>query len=225
MKRVILISIFYVLIGCGKDEPKKPGMATLLFPLENSECTIGQNINQTTRLINFQWEASAHTQSYKLRVENLRTNVSQMVSTNQNALQLPLIKGTPYSWQVISENTAVTETTRSEIWYFFNAGNQTTHAPFPTRILAPLSGASVVKDLNNEVDLTWQGADIDGDIDLYEVYFSTVNPPVTLTGTTTQNITNFTVTVTSNTVYYWSVKTVDEAGNSASSGVYSFRVL
>lgn len=212
-------------MGCSKDNPKRPGIASLLFPLENSECTTGQNINQTTRLINFQWQSASHTQSYKLKVVNLITNVSQTVSTNNTSIELPMEKGVPYSWSVISENTAVKETATSEIWNFFNAGNQTTHAPFPAKIMSPLSGASVIKDMNNEVTLIWQGADIDSDINNYEVYFSTVNPPVTLVGTTNQLTEEFQVSVVPNTIYYWSITTTDKEGNSAVSGVYSFRVL
>lgn len=217
--------MFYILLACSKDEPKVPGVALLIFPLENSECTIGQTVNSNNRLINFQWEASAHTQSYQVRVVNLRTNISQTVTTNETQIQLPLTKGLPYSWSVTSANNQVPETATSEIWNFFNAGNQTTHAPFPTKILAPLSGATVIKDINNEVVLSWQGSDIDGDIDLYEVYFSTVNPPVTLLGTTVPTVRDFSVSVNAGTVYYWSIKTVDQAGNAASSGVYSFRAL
>jgi hypothetical protein len=225
MKRIMLLSVFYVLIACSKDEPRNPAPAKLIFPLEDSECTTGQNMNQNTRLINFQWEAAANAQRYSLQVINLNTNAAQMVSTNENAVQLPLVKGVPYSWSVVSENTMVTETARSEVWRFFNAGSLTTRAPFPTKILGPLSGVSVVKDMNNEVTLTWQGADVDNDIELYEVYFSDFNPPLIVTGTTSATSQEFKVTVVSNTIYYWSVKTIDQAGNSASSGVYSFRVL
>jgi hypothetical protein len=176
-------------------------------------------------LINFQWEASANTQRYSLKVVNLNTNISQSVNTNNTAIELPLMKGVPYSWSVVSANTAVTETATSEVWNFFNAGTQTTHAPFPTKIITPLSGNSILKDINNEVTLTWQGSDIDGDIAAYEVYFSTAKTAMVLVGNTNRTTQEFKVSVASNTVYFWSVKTVDAAGNSASSGIFSFRVL
>lgn len=225
MKKLLFMSVFYFFFACSKDEPKKPAIAKLIFPLENSECTVGQNINQTTRLINFQWEAAAHTQRYTLKVVNLNTNISQSVNTNNTAIELPLMKGVPYSWSVVSANTAVTETATSEVWNFFNAGTQTTHAPFPTKIITPLSGNSILKDINNEVTLTWQGSDIDGDIAAYEVYFSTAKTAMVLVGNTNRTTQEFKVSVASNTVYFWSVKTVDAAGNSASSGIFSFRVL
>jgi hypothetical protein len=225
VKKAIVLGIILVLFSCSKDSPKPPSSALLIFPLENSECTVGQNINQTTRLINFQWEASANTDSYKLKVQNLLTNIPQVVSTNLTSVQLQVKKGVPFSWSVTSENKKVNQTATSEVWNFFNAGSQTTHAPFPVRINSPESGKSILKDLNNEVTLSWTGADVDSDIDSYEVYFSTANPPLSIVATTNSLTEEFKVSVVSNTIYYWRVKTIDKIGNTSSSGIYSFRAL
>ena len=225
MKKLILISILIVILGCSKDDPKPPSSALLIFPLENSECTVGQNINQTTRLINFQWEASANTDGYELTVTNLNTNVPQVVTTNETSVQLQVKKGVPFSWSVTSENNKVNKTATSELWYFFNAGAITTRAPFPAKINTPKSGETVLRDLNNQVELSWTGTDLDLDMDVYEVYFSTTNPPLTLETSVNALTQSIAVDVQVNTVYYWSVKSIDKEGNTSSSGVYSFRVL
>ena len=225
MKRAILISIVILLLGCSKDDPKPPSSALLIFPLENSECTVGQNINQTTRLINFQWEASSNTDGYELTVTNLNTNVSQVVTTNETSVQLQVKKGVPFSWSVTSENNKVTNTATSELWYFFNAGALTSRAPFPAKINSPKSGETVIKNLNNQVNLSWTGTDLDSDIEAYEVYFSSANPPLTLVTTANAFTQDFDINVIANTVYYWSVKTIDKEGNTSSSGVFSFRAL
>ena len=225
MKRAILISIVILLLGCSKDDPKPPSSALLIFPLENSECTVGQNINQTTRLINFQWEASSNTDGYELTVTNLNTNVSQVVTTNETSVQLQVKKGVPFSWSVTSENNKVTNTATSELWYFFNAGALTSRAPFPAKINSPKSGETVIKNLNNQVKLSWTGTDLDSDIEAYEVYFSSANPPLTLVTTANAFTQDFDVNVIANTVYYWSVKTIDKEGNTSSSGIFSFRAL
>lgn len=225
MKKAILIGVLIILVGCSKDDPKPPSSALLIFPLENSECTVGQNINQTTRLINFQWEASSNTDGYELTVTNLNTNVPQVVTTNETSVQLQVIKGVPFSWSVTSENNKVTQTATSEVWYFFNAGASTSRAPFPAKINSPKSGERVIKNLNNQVNLSWTGTDLDADIDIFEVYLSTTNPPSTLVTTTNALTQGYDVNVLSNTIYFWSVKTIDKKGNSSSSGIYSFRVL
>jgi hypothetical protein len=210
--------------GCSKnDTPNSPEAVVLLYPLENSECTTGENINQTTRIVTFEWEASKYTDSYELTVENLSTNSSQVVSTSETSVELPVEKGVPFSWSVISENTDVEITATSEIWKFYNAGAQTSYAPFPAEILYPSSGESVFKDTNNEVTLIWEGADVDSDIDGYEVYFSNSNPPTVLVETTNDTTEELGVAVSSGTIYYWQIKTLDLEGNSSTSGVYSFR--
>lgn len=225
MKKAILIGVLIILVGCSKDDPKPPSSALLIFPLENSECTVGQNINQTTRLINFQWEASSNTDGYELTVTNLNTNVPQVVTTNETSVQLQVRKGVPFSWSVTSENNKVTQTATSEVWYFFNAGAITSRAPFPAKINSPKSGERIIKNLNNQVNLSWTGTDLDADIDIFEVYLSTTNPPSTLVTTTNALTQGYDVNVLSNTVYFWSVKTIDKKGNSSSSGIFSFRVL
>lgn len=225
MKRIQLLLFFLLVFGCSKDDSNPPSSAILLFPLKNSECTTGQSLNQTTRLINFQWEASVHTERYKLRVENLVTYTSQTVSTTQTTLQLTMEKGVPFSWSVTSENNDVEQTAVSEVWNFFNAGSQTSHVPFPAAIISPKSGSSIAKDSNNEVLLRWSGSDVDSDIVSYEVYFSAINPPIDLAATTNALTEEFAVGVASNTVYYWRIKVIDEDGNIANSGVFDFKVL
>lgn len=224
MKKIIYIYILLTAFACSKnDTPNSPEAVVLLYPLENSECTTGENINQTTRIVTFEWEASKYTDSYELTVENSSTNSSQVVSTSETSVELPVEKGVPFSWSVISENTDVEITATSEIWKFYNAGAQTSYAPFPAEILYPSSGESVFKDTNNEVTLIWEGADVDSDIDGYEVYFSNSNPPTVLVETTNDTTEELGVAVSSGTIYYWQIKTLDLEGNSSTSGVYSFR--
>lgn len=213
-------------LGCGgKEGPKAPESSMLVFPLKDSECTTGVSLGNTRSEVEFQWQVSDNTESYQIRVTNLVTNVSQNMSTSATSIKLPLDKGAPYSWFVTSKNTSVTETATSEIWRFYNAGSQTSYAPFPAEIIAPKSGASVLRSANNEVELNWSGADVDNDITGYEVYFSTNNPPETLIFSPLANDTDVNVTVAADTVYFWRVKTTDSEGNSSDSGVYQFKSL
>ena len=225
MRTVILLLFGVLLIGCKKkSSPKPPEIATLVFPNKNSECTTGRSLNQISSEIEFKWMASDHTESYELRVTNLITNTTQTISTAAISAKLPIVKGEPFSWFVRSLNSKVTETAFSETWRFYNAGFQTTYAPFPAEVIAPKNGASVFKDINNEVTLEWNGADVENDIVGYELYFSTTSPPETLIASPIASQNTEKVSVISNTSYYWKVITKDSEGNSSDSGIFVFKI-
>lgn len=225
MKPEILLILLFVLTSCSKDDPKPPMPAQLLFPLKNSECTTGQTVSgSSTTLVEFKWEASANTQSYELRVTNLVTNITQTIAAKSTSAQLPIEKGTPYSWLVVSKNSKVRETAQSSAWLFYNAGAATSYAPFPAAVIGPKIGATVAKDINNEVLLDWEGADVDNDLAGYEVYFSTETPPTTLIGTLSPGASELKVSVASNTAYYWTIVTFDREGNTATNAISEFKV-
>ncbi len=221
-----MVAFCLIMIGCGgKDSPKLPESALLVFPLKNSECTTGESLNETTSQIEFQWQSANHTDLYELRVTNLNTGLTQIVNTESISAKLSLEKGTPYSWDVTSKNSKVDDTVISETWRFYNAGPQTTYAPFPAEIIAPKSGASVFRDINNEVLLEWSGADVDNDISGYEIYFSSETPPATLIASPSAGSSEIKVSVVANTIYYWRVITKDREGNTSDSGIFEFKAL
>ena len=223
---MLLLFVGVLLIGCKKkSDPKPPEAAILVFPNKNSECTTGRDLNETTSEIEFKWMASDHTESYELRVTNLNTNITQTIITANNSAKLPIAKGEPFSWIVRSRNTKVSETTFSDAWNFYNAGFQTTYAPFPAEVITPKNGTSIFKDINNEVALEWSGADFENDIVGYEVYFSTTNPPETIIASLSSDMNSEKVSVTSDTTYYWKILTMDGEGNISDSGVFTFKVL
>ncbi len=220
----ILIGVFFV--GCKKkDPPKLPQIAQLVAPQTNSECTTGESLNETTSRVEFQWMAADFVETYELRVTNLNTNVAQTISTQGLSAKLPLEKGAPFSWYVNTKNSQAAQITASETWRFYNVGSETTYPPFPPEIVFPKSSESVFKDVNNDVVLDWKGSDVDNDIVEYEVYFSTETPPSTLIATPSAGDTSQKVSVASGTVYYWKVIAKDSEGNTADSGVFSFKVL
>ena len=225
MRFIMIILAAYCLSGCGKDSPKGPAVVKLLFPEQNSECTTGIDLNETTSRVEFLWQKAANTDSYELRVTHSLTNVTQTVSTSQLSAELPLQKGAPYSWLVVSRNTDTQESAVSDSWQFYNAGSVRSYAPFPAGIISPKSGATVFRDINNEVVLEWAGADVDNDITGYELYFSTENPPLTLFSQPGASTTSIKVSVQANTAYYWQIITIDSEGNRSDSGSYGFKVL
>ncbi len=220
--------VLFVLLSmaCGKDSPKPPEAPLLSFPLQNSECTTGVSLNNVTSQVEFRWQEARFADTYELKVTNILTGLSiTNAPTVALSARVPILKGTPYKWRVTTRNAETQEIGVSEEWYFYNAGTQTTYPPFPARLLEPASGASVVRDLNNEVTLRWTGADADNDIQSYEVYLATDPDPQQLVASPSVSINQVTAGVAIDTVYYWRVVTLDRAGNTSNSGVYSFRVI
>ncbi|MGW9684987.1 hypothetical protein [Flagellimonas sp. 2504JD1-5] len=228
MKRIFQsFGILMMLWSCGgnDDPPPVPEGANLVFPNQNSECTTGISVNETLSQVTFQWQVSANTDSYTLNVVNLETNIPQTISTASASASLSIVKGAPYSWSVTSLNSRSDQVATSETWLFYNAGSQTTYAPFPAQLVGPASGSTVQRNIDNEVLLAWQGADVENDITGFEVFFSTEDPPTTSIGTTDTNTMELSVAVESGTIYYWKVITTDAVGNNSDSGVFEFRVF
>ena len=225
MRATTLLLIGLILLGCSKDDPQPAGAALLSFPEQNSECTTGVDLTETTSEVEFRWQSASNTETYELRVTQLLTNITQTTTTSDLSARLPLDKGAPYSWNVVTRNSATQDGVPSTTWLFYNAGSETSYAPFPAQIIRPLSGITVVADGNGEITLEWVGADVEGDIMEFEVFLSVQSPPEDLAGTPGPSQNTLSVPVDSDTVYYWRVVTKDSEGNSSDSGIFSFRVL
>lgn len=214
-----------VILGCSKsDDPKPPEATSLIFPEQNSECTTGVDVSETSSEVTFRWQPAENTDSYELRVTHLVTNITQTTISNTTSAALTITKGAPFSWMVISRNSDTESVASSSTWQFYNAGSQTSYAPFPATILAPASGATVVRDNNGEILLDWSGADVDNDLNGFDVYHGTTNPPTEIEASTLGGETSLQIAVQPGT-YYWKVVSKDSQGNSSDSGVYSYRAL
>lgn len=228
MRYVLILWVFTFFFGCGKGDdgpPPSPEGALLVFPEQNSECNTGIDISTSESQVTFQWQVAANTDRYSLTVVNLISNTPQTISTAGSSAALTIAKGAPFSWSVLSSNSASDETATSESWLFYNAGAQTTYAPFPAQINSPQPGSTAQADINNQIVLSWTGADVEDDIERFEVYLAEVNPPEQLLTTTNSETQQATTNVVSGTTYYWRVVTIDAAGNSSDSGIFDFRVL
>ncbi|MEM9078542.1 MAG: hypothetical protein AAGC43_15985 [Bacteroidota bacterium] len=223
----ILVFLGAVMISCGgsDDPPAVPTAVQLIFPDENSECTTGVSVNEELSQVTFEWMASDNTESYTLRAINLNTNVPLSITTASTSASVSINKGTPYSWSVTSMNSQSNQSATSETWLFYNSGSQTTYAPFPAQLVSPVSGSTVSPNSSNNVVLEWTGADVENDIQGYQVFFSNQNPPTTELGTFDAFASSVSATVVANTVYFWRVITTDEEGNTSDSGVFEFKTL
>lgn len=225
MKKYILSLILMSFLSCGKDTPPgPPEVSTLVFPTQNLDCAQGTLVNAVTRRIPFEWKIFKGAESYELQITQLSTGEKTNLGTLLNTLEVPLKMGEAYSWKVVASNTKVLETTSSDLWYFFNAGAQTTHAPFPATALSPLPGSLLFMPSNALVNIRWSGADIDNDIVRYSLLLGTENPPTTLIGLSAPTSTEFSINVSKGVTYYWQVNTKDQSGNETPSQVFDFKI-
>ncbi|AUP80576.1 fibronectin type III domain-containing protein [Flavivirga eckloniae] len=226
IKPLAYLFVLLIIAGCGGSDDggdgggnTTPKAAALLFPLENSECNEGTIVSDEMSTVPFEWEASENTDSYTLVIENLLDNTVKNVNTQSTTVQETILRGVPYAWLVVSKVNGSTQTAISPKWRFYNAGAPVeNHAPFPAELVSPVMGGLAV----TSPDLKWTGSDIDNDIESYDVYLDTANPPTTLlTNTSSSNASG--TNLNPDTVYYWKVVTKDGHGNTSQSPVFEFR--
>lgn len=224
--KILIIVCTVSFYGCsrGGDEGddgngKAPEKATLVFPLNNSECNEGDIISDTQTKVTFEWNASANTNNYTIVLKNLADNTTININTTNTNQSENLLRGVPYAWYVISKSNSTTATATSDTWKFYNAGlGVENYAPFPAELIAPKMGGLT----NANTTLEWYGSDIDNDIESYDVYLDASNPPATLLESTS-NTSSSASGLTANSVYYWKVVTTDTHGNNSESPVFEFR--
>lgn len=220
----------FLLVSCGggsddggdtPDPVATPKATTLIFPDNNTECNEGTIISDTRSSVEFSWNAAQDTDSYEINIKNLATGNSTKTTVNSTTEVITIDRGTPYEWFVTSKASGTTETATSTVWKFYNQGvGIENYAPFPAEAVSPARGATIAT--TTTVSLRWSGADVDDDIEEYEIFLDTTNNPSTSIGTTT-NIT-IDATVAANTVYYWKVITKDSQNNTSNSEVFEFKV-
>lgn len=212
--------------GGNDDEPTipDPSAATLVFPEDLTECNTGivDPENESLSTVTFQWNASQNTDSYTVTVTNLNTGNSSFTNSTTDQADITIERGTPFSWFVTSRADGTTNTSESATFRFYNEGPGTeNYAPFPAEAISPTRGQNLSGV--SSINLIWDGADIDGDITEYEVFFGTDTSALVSLGTTTEtSIAD--VAVTTSTTYFWQVITIDNADNSSTSEVFEFKI-
>ena len=201
-----------------------PGKSSLSAPENNEVCYEGEEVDDSNSEVTFSWDASSDTDSYDLVITNQETSQSQTESgITSTSKAVTLATNVSYSWKVVSKANDTSDTTESDTWQFYLAGDgQENYAPFPATILSPTSGAALDSN-NGSITLSWEGNDPDeGDSLTYTIYFDQVDglqDPIEEDSSETE----LEVSVESGTTYYWRVKTSD-AKSSSFTLVYSFIV-
>ena len=201
-----------------------PGKSSLSAPENNEVCYEGEEVDDSNSEVTFSWDASSDTDSYDLVITNQETSQSKTESgITSTSKAVTLATDVSYSWKIVSKANDTSDTTDSDTWQFYLAGDgQENYAPFPATILSPTSGAAVDAD-NGNITLSWEGNDPDDGVSLtYTIYFDEVDglqDPIEEDSSETE----LEVSVESGTTYYWRVKTSDGKSSSFTL-VYSFVV-
>jgi len=216
------MGIALLIFGCNSDDDSAviPSISTLLYPLENAECTSGIPVSDTQSEITFEWNPTEKTETYFLYIKDLNAQTTLQYNAGENtSFEVVLKKGMPYSWYVTSKSNT-NNYSKSAVWKFYNAGEGiVNYIPFPAELVSP---AMSITTVGPTVDLEWIGSDVDDDIVDYKVYLDTnPNPSILLSTVTEQKIVE--VSVMANTNYYWKVVTTDSSGNISTSPIFRFK--
>lgn len=201
-----------------------PGKSSLSAPENNEVCYEGEEVDAINSEVTFSWDASTDTDSYDLVITNQETNQSQIESgITSTSKVVTLATDISYSWKIVSKANDTNDTTESDTWQFYLAGDgQENYAPFPATILSPLSGAAVDSN-NGSITLSWEGNDPDELDNLtYTVYFDEIDG-LQVPFEEESSETSLEISVESGNTYYWRVKTTDGKSSSFTL-VYSFFV-
>lgn len=200
----------------------QPTAVDLIFPEDVSECTTGISLSDTESEVVFEWAPAAVGDGYVLTLINLENSDIQTFETSDVALPVVLQKSTPYRWLVTTTLTGSVKFADSAEFVFFNAGpGNASYIPFPARNIAPGNGQAFPSS-QQEVTLRWESSDLDNDIQDYEVYFGSQNPPPLFREAVPESELSG-VPVSAGT-FYWQVITRDQAGNASVSEVFVFTV-
>ena len=203
-----------------------PGKSSLSAPDNNEVCYEGEAVDTSNSEVTFSWDASSDTDSYDLQITNQETNQTQTESgITSNSKEVTLVTDISYSWKIVSKANDTSDSTSSDTWQFYLAGDgQENYAPFPATIVSPSSGSSVDSS-NGSISLSWEGNDPDeSDTLIYTIYFDDTDglqaPSNNNTGISETSIE---VNAESGITYYWRVKSSDGKSSSFTL-VYSFIV-
>jgi hypothetical protein len=229
MRKIALLfgGLLLIIYRCAPEDPipVDPGVALLISPVNNETCLDGTSLNDTQSNVSFSWSAASDTRSYEIIISNLLTQSSQTYTSVTNQTSVALSKEEPYSWYVKSIGEEGSTPSESEQWKFYLAGDATiNYAPFPSELIAPRSGVNITPDIDKLVIFSWNAADVDGDLERFEVYLDQTDAS-TLNSTLDyqSNETSIELEVENDATYYWKIIAIDANGNQSSSGVYSFR--
>ncbi len=226
IKTIALAFSVTFLFSCGgggddsppaSEENKAPEkVETLTYPTNNLLC-----IDNT---LDFQWGASSDpngdeiTYTLEIATEGDFSDAETHSATTATTT-VTLEKGKAYHWRVQAKDSKGLTSDYSSVYQFYTEGiGEINHLPFSPELIAPVNDSNTS---DASIDLKWNASDVDDDTLTYDVYFDTVNPPLTKVGDN-QSEKQKNVALSAATTYYWQVVVKDGNGGESIGQVWSF---
>lgn len=220
MKTIICILVMScVICSCGGDdgieneippivENKTPSIPSQIYPENNDLCIDNE--------VNFQWNPSTDEDgnpiSYIVDVAKTASfsPLEYSKTSSSTAVTISLEKGMVYFWRVKAVDSKNAESNYSTTNQFYAEGEGiVNHLPFSPDISSPELNSIISSD---STTLEWNSTDVDADDNLvYDVYFDSVEPPVTKISEN-QSANSLVVSLTGATTFYWKIVVKDGQG-------------
>jgi len=232
MKKILyILATSFSLISCGGSggddenpltpEPfnAKPTITSNIKPINNLLC-----IDNT---LTFEWNASTDSDgdsiTYQLQVatNNLfNENLQTLNNISLTSTQLSLDRGVAYYWRVKAVDSKNASSDYSSIFQFYTEGDGAlNHLPFSPALEGPNLNA-IIQTMSTT--LSWTASDVDNDPLVFDIYFDTVNPPVSKVSENQSELT-LEVDLSASTDYFWQVIVKDDKGGITNGQVWNFK--
>ncbi|MBL6611764.1 MAG: fibronectin type III domain-containing protein [Flavobacteriaceae bacterium] len=223
MRKLFYLLAILLVLGCKTEFPGvAPESPVLIDPANQTSCVIGEVVGEQATVL-FEWRAAEEALFYVLEITNLSTNetttISGIESTN---FEILLDRGHYYQWNITAQNYIYQSRSIESYIFFLSNGAFSNTSPAPSVAINPPPGQTVSVELVT-LALRWSSYDADLDDLTFNIIIDQSDTldlnPVVIEGLETSE---YTITLTPNTEYYWKVVAFDGQA-STESQVFSFR--
>ncbi|WP_445736019.1 hypothetical protein [Mariniflexile sp.] len=227
MKKCIYMLIISIGLWSCDDENNWRSVANVV-PTVPEQVYPTDNLLCLENPITFKWTASTDFEGYEVKYEleiasdrqfsQIVKNVKDITTTSAT---VSLDRNKAYYWRVRAMDVENDPSTYSVTYQFYTeAFGVSNYLPFSPLLVSPIMDTTVSGTTST---LSWSAKDVDVDDTLvYDVYFGTQNPPVTLKSSALTS-TSLNVDVNAATNYYWMVVVDDQKGGKTRGQVWRFK--
>jgi len=226
--KILTLIMSIIMFSCGGSDDGMPDPQ----PINNAPnkpviSTPANNLLCISNVVEFKWEAASDPDGdaikYQLQIatnNQFTENVYISPEILGTSYQLTLYKGVAYYWRVKTIDSKGLSSEYSNMFQFYTEGDGgSNHLPFAPNMVTPTLHQIIQ---TGTTQLKWTASDVDNDPLTFDVYFGTVNPPVTMVSEN-QSTNTFDVTLIPSSNYYWKIIVNDGNGGKSIGQVWNFK--